>query len=72
MENTGVTTPKNRMATDIYFDYWKVHIHPLKEEKRKIAFASILMNVIQSLYGIEAMLELGARMVMFSVEQRTN
>lgn len=31
---------------------------------------SVLMEVIQSLYGIEAMWELGARMVAHSVEQR--
>jgi hypothetical protein len=69
-ENLEGTTPKNRMVTDIYFDYWKEHIFSLEEESRQVAFATILMDVIQSLYGIEAMWELGARMVMYSVEQR--
>ncbi len=69
-ENTGVTTPKNRTVTDIFFDYWKEHIFSLEEESRQVAFAGVLMEVIQSLYGIEAMWELGARMVMHSVEER--
>ena len=69
-ENIEVTAPKNRTATDTYFDYWKEKIFPLEEESRQVAFATVLMNVIQSLYGIEAMWELGARIVAHSVEQR--
>ncbi|MCB9294386.1 MAG: hypothetical protein H6559_14880 [Lewinellaceae bacterium] len=69
-ENTEGTTRKNRVATDIYFEYWKEWIYPLEEGARQVAFASVLMEVIQSLYGIEAMWELGARMVAHSVEQR--
>lgn len=70
-ENTEVIAPKNRTVTDIYFDYWEEHIFSLEEESRQVAFAGILMDVIQSIYGIEAMWELGARMVMHSVKQRT-
>lgn len=58
-------------ATDIYFDYWKEKIYPLEEGSRQVAFATMLMDVIQALYGIEAMWELGARMVVYNVEERT-
>lgn len=66
-----MTAPKNRTATDIYFDYWKEKIFSLEEDSRQVAFASVLMEVIQSLYGIEAMWELGARIVAHSVAKRT-
>ena len=66
-ENIGATG-LTRTATDIYFEYWKEHVFQLEEGPRQVAFATLFMEVIQSLYGIEAMWEFGARIVWHSLE----
>ena len=52
MENTAPT------IIDTYFSYWKEFIHPIEEEKRRVHFASLLINVGENLYGADFALEL--------------
>jgi hypothetical protein len=64
-----ITMESNRTVTDIYFNYWYEHIRPLEQERRRAAFAKILVNVIANLYGSTAALDLGFKILGYLVQQ---
>ena len=43
---------------DLYFSYWKTHIQSIEEEKRRVHFNELLIDVGIYLYGPDFGLEL--------------
>ena len=64
-----ITMESSQMVTDIYFNYWYEHIRTLDQERRRAAFAKILVDVIANLYGSTAALDFGFKVLEYLVQQ---
>ena len=47
-----------QMTIDLYKNYWRQHIRPIREEKRRAHFTDLLVEVGLKLYGHAFALEL--------------